>query len=163
MAFQSDAARAMSPNLAIDTDVLSAGFRQPTVRRSFLRYTDAICSVPLDSAFASPAPHLPSRRRAVGVRAACARQVPRTTAGFGRARDRRQSCTPRPTRTAMMKGAISSTRECRPSQARCGSVGGKWSVAPRGLQKGPLYNKAVDTDVLSAGFRQPTVRRSLLR
>ncbi len=29
--------RALMPNLAIDTDVLSAGCRRPTVRRSFLR------------------------------------------------------------------------------------------------------------------------------
>jgi len=29
-------------NMAIDTDVLSAGCRRPTVRRSFLRYTDAV-------------------------------------------------------------------------------------------------------------------------
>lgn len=28
----------MSSNMAIDTHVLSAGFRPPTVRRSFLRY-----------------------------------------------------------------------------------------------------------------------------
>jgi len=32
-------AAAVRSNMSIDTDVLSAGSRPPTVRRSFLRYT----------------------------------------------------------------------------------------------------------------------------
>jgi hypothetical protein len=150
-------------NRLIDTDVLSAGFASLLSAGHRRRYTDANGSASLASAVDAQALRLPRRFRAVGVQAKCAVLRPGTTAGFGRERDRRQSLTPRPARTAMTKSSILSTREWSPSEAPRWSVACRWSAAPRGLQKGPLYNKAVDTDVLSAGFRLPTVRRSLLR
>ena len=136
---------------------LAAGCGSPS------RYTDANHSVPLASTGGTRALRLSCRAGAVGVQAACAVLRPGTIAGFGQAPDRRPSLPPRPVRSAMTHPATSGARECRPSQALRGSVGSKWSNAPRGLQTGPLYNKAVDTDVLSAGCRRPTVRRSLLR
>jgi hypothetical protein len=139
-------------NRSIDTDVLSAGFARLLSAGHFQRYTDANGSASLASAVDAQALRLPRRSGAVGVQAKCAVLRPGTTAGFGRARDRRQSLTVRPARAAVMKSAISSTRELRPSQAPRGSVARRWSVAPRGLQKGPLYNRSIDTDVLSAGF-----------
>jgi hypothetical protein len=139
-------------NMAIDTDVLSAGFRQPTVRRSFLRYTDAICAVPLASTVEGPAPRLRCCSGAAGVRAVCVALGPGTTARFGLVRNQRPSSASRPDRAAMKKCAISSTRECSSSQAARGPVGSKLSVAPRGLQKASRYNRSIDTDGLSAGF-----------
>jgi hypothetical protein len=142
----------MRPNRSIDTDVLSAGFARLLSAGHFRRYTDANGSESLASAVDAQAVRPPRRFRGVGVQAKCPVLRPGTTAGFGRARDRRQPCTPRPTRTAMTMRANLSTREWRPSQAPRGSVACRWSVAPRGLHKGSLYNRSIDTDGLSAGF-----------
>ena len=156
----------VQPNKSVNTDAqgrphlwcsnsLFAGYVQ--------RYAGVICSVPFFQLRRRFGVAPSSCLCEVGVRAGCAVLTSRTTAGAGRARNRRQSETLRPGQASLKQCAASGARACRPSQALRGCVGSKGSVAPRGLQRRPRYNKAVDTDVLSAGFRPPTVRRSLLR
>jgi hypothetical protein len=51
---------------------------------------------------------------------------------------------------------------CARSECRCPAASGGSLKRVRPVHR-PWHNMAIDTDVLSAGFRRPTVRRSFLR
>jgi hypothetical protein len=162
----------MPSNMAVDADVLSAGVRQPTVRRSLLRYIGGSSPRLRFSAASLPA-LLPSRAlRRAGWRAERATLTPRTAVGSDRAGEQWHSRMLRP-ETQMFAAAVATAArlaQSEPLRVLPGSSferrGEPQSVdaAPRGGQKAP-YNRSIDTDAQRRprAARAPVGRRSSLR
>ena len=168
------AARPLQPvgrasNKSIDTDVLAAGFASLLSAGHFRRYTDAR-PAPLPSARGAPV--LWASRPLWAVESSVPRPslVPRTAARSTATVQRRQSRMPLPDQARFGAAGLKAVdskqsraswmlSSCRIESRREGL---SMSAASRGAEAA-LYNKAVDADVLAAGFRLPIVRRSLLR
>jgi hypothetical protein len=160
-------------NKAIDTDVLSAGVRRPLSAGHFYVMPRSAELLVLESQcdleWLRPARKLASR-----VRRVRALRAPRTAVGcsFRGFVGRREQCvlwgSSEPLSVWGRCDAEGSRRHPPGPDARARSVCRFPAASGGSLKRArPLHrlwhNMAIDTDVLSAGFRRPTVRRSFLR